>query len=237
MYSIRVDAESNQLLVALSGRVTTAEALRAVSQAFTLAEAGHILAIRCDTAGLQRGPAPCSSSSLSPPATDLLAVVGDGRRPAERIARSRILAEGILAAIQAEAWHGSPSCACAPRLPAPNCATSTSRPTPHRAPVDRLPPLAVPRVLPDLTESPGGATSSCDAAPPPDEATRRDRRPYRLPRTRRRPGFGVVVALFIMPRVFDHYFGVSIFIGETYDNDGNHESLGVSRMPIASPAS
>jgi len=45
MYSIRVEPETNQLLVTLTGRVSTAEALRAASQAFTLAEAGRIAAI------------------------------------------------------------------------------------------------------------------------------------------------------------------------------------------------
>lgn len=46
---------------------------------------------------------------------------------------------------------------------------------------------------------------------------------------------GVVVALFIMPRVFDHYFGVSdIFIGETYDNDGKVITLeSLKRIPDA----
>lgn len=46
---------------------------------------------------------------------------------------------------------------------------------------------------------------------------------------------GVVVALFVMPRVFDHYFGVSdIFRGETYDNDGKIVVLeSVTRIPDA----
>jgi len=55
MYSIRVEPETNQLLVTLTGRVSTAEALRAASQAFTLAEAGRIAAIACDTTALRRG--------------------------------------------------------------------------------------------------------------------------------------------------------------------------------------
>lgn len=125
MYSIRVDAESNQLLVALSGRVTTAEALRAVSQAFTLAEAGHILAIRCDTAGLQRGPGGTVlvAAAIAARYRDgmRLSIVGDGvrRRLAERIARfSRIPAEGILAVdtvAEAQAWL-QPVLRRAPRL-------------------------------------------------------------------------------------------------------------------------
>ncbi|MFN8506389.1 MAG: hypothetical protein U0547_02330 [Dehalococcoidia bacterium] len=109
MYSIRVEPETNQLLVTLTGRVTTAEALRAASQAFTLAEAGRIAAIVCDTTALRRGP-----GGLLLVATALaaghregmrLALIGEGtrRRLAERLARySRIPAEGI-AAFESEA--------------------------------------------------------------------------------------------------------------------------------------
>ncbi|MBI2767481.1 MAG: hypothetical protein HYX53_16420 [Chloroflexi bacterium] len=56
MYSIRVDSVRNLLVVELTGRVTTAEALRAVSQGFTLAEAGSIWAISCDLTAVRRGP-------------------------------------------------------------------------------------------------------------------------------------------------------------------------------------
>lgn len=56
MYAIRVDDERKLLRVELSSRVTTDEALRAVSQAYTLAEAGGIRAVLCDLSALRRGP-------------------------------------------------------------------------------------------------------------------------------------------------------------------------------------
>jgi len=56
MYAIRVDNSVAILRVELSGRVTTAEALRAASQAYTLAEAGNIAAVECDLAAVRRGP-------------------------------------------------------------------------------------------------------------------------------------------------------------------------------------
>jgi hypothetical protein len=57
MYTIREDSANKLLVVQIWGRVTTDEALRAISQAFTLAEASHIQAISCDISGLTKGPA------------------------------------------------------------------------------------------------------------------------------------------------------------------------------------
>lgn len=55
MYSIR--AQHGILVEAeLSGRLTTAEALRAASQAFALAEAEGIRRAVCDVRGVERGP-------------------------------------------------------------------------------------------------------------------------------------------------------------------------------------
>jgi hypothetical protein len=55
MYSIR--AQHGRLLdVELSGRLTTTEALRAVSQSFALAEADGIRRAVCDVRDVERGP-------------------------------------------------------------------------------------------------------------------------------------------------------------------------------------
>lgn len=55
MYSIR--AQRGELLdTELSGRLTTAEALRAVSQSFALAEADGIWRAVCDVRAVERGP-------------------------------------------------------------------------------------------------------------------------------------------------------------------------------------
>ncbi|MCC7365422.1 MAG: hypothetical protein IT303_13735 [Dehalococcoidia bacterium] len=56
MYAIRVDESRKLLRVELSGRLTTDEALRAVSQSITLAEASNIRAVVCDLSQLYRGP-------------------------------------------------------------------------------------------------------------------------------------------------------------------------------------
>lgn len=56
MYSIRVDPARPTMRIDLSGRLTTDEALRALSQAFALAEAGNIAIVFCDLRDLDRGP-------------------------------------------------------------------------------------------------------------------------------------------------------------------------------------
>ena len=55
MYVIRA-RHGNLIEAEFSGRLTTAETLRAVSQAFTLAEADGITRAMCDTRGVERGP-------------------------------------------------------------------------------------------------------------------------------------------------------------------------------------
>lgn len=84
MYAIRVDDERKLLRVELSGRVTTDEALRAVSQAYTLAEAGGIRAMLCDLGALRRGP-----GSLLVVAAALAGGYSDGLRVALVGARDR----------------------------------------------------------------------------------------------------------------------------------------------------
>ncbi len=56
MYIMRVDPARRLLSVEMRGRLTTEEALRAVSQGFTLAEASRIRGIYCDVERLNRGP-------------------------------------------------------------------------------------------------------------------------------------------------------------------------------------
>lgn len=56
MYTMRVDATTNLLSVECRERLTTEEALRAVSQAFALAEAGNIRGLLWDLSQLRRGP-------------------------------------------------------------------------------------------------------------------------------------------------------------------------------------
>lgn len=55
MYVIRA-RHGNLLEAELSGRLTTPEVLRAVSQAFTLAEADAVTRAVCDVRGVERGP-------------------------------------------------------------------------------------------------------------------------------------------------------------------------------------
>lgn len=57
MFTIRADASQRMLRLDLSGRVVTREALRALSQAFSMAETSRITAIQCDVTEIERGPA------------------------------------------------------------------------------------------------------------------------------------------------------------------------------------
>ncbi|MCE7927793.1 MAG: hypothetical protein HUU14_07155 [Dehalococcoidia bacterium] len=57
MYTIRVDTAHGLLEIELSGRLVTSEALRAMSQAFAIAEAGTLTTTLCDVRELDRGPA------------------------------------------------------------------------------------------------------------------------------------------------------------------------------------
>lgn len=56
MYGIRDDQTTKLLYLQLSGRVHTAEAARAVSQAFALAEAGQRTRLLCDLREVSLGP-------------------------------------------------------------------------------------------------------------------------------------------------------------------------------------
>lgn len=56
MYTLRVDSERQALLITMSGRLTSSETLRAVSQAATLAEAVRIQAVCCDVTAVEKGP-------------------------------------------------------------------------------------------------------------------------------------------------------------------------------------
>ena len=55
MYAIRVQVEEGRLAVRASGQVGPEEALRAVSQAFALAEAGSITRATCDLSAVEGG--------------------------------------------------------------------------------------------------------------------------------------------------------------------------------------
>lgn len=61
MYSIRVRAGGEVLEAVFSGEVTTSEALRAVSHAYSLAEAGGISRALCDLRSVETGPLPSIS--------------------------------------------------------------------------------------------------------------------------------------------------------------------------------
>jgi len=56
MYSLREDGARKLLLIELSERLTTEEALRAMSQAFMLTEASKLRGVRCDVTRITRGP-------------------------------------------------------------------------------------------------------------------------------------------------------------------------------------
>jgi len=56
MYVIRAPGPGS-LEITFSDRVTTAEGLRAISQAFALADAGSVTSALCDLTGIERGPA------------------------------------------------------------------------------------------------------------------------------------------------------------------------------------
>lgn len=55
MYAIRVQVEEGRLAVRASGQVGPEEALRAVSQAFALAQAGSITRATCDLSAVEGG--------------------------------------------------------------------------------------------------------------------------------------------------------------------------------------
>lgn len=56
MYTIRVDSAQQILRIEMSGRVTTGEALRALSQAMALVDASRLASVSCDVSEVTRGP-------------------------------------------------------------------------------------------------------------------------------------------------------------------------------------
>ena len=118
MYAIRVETSTQRLVVTLSERLSTEEALRAVSQTFALAEAGNLTTIWCDLQSLERGPA-----NLVVVAAALSARYQEGMRIAfiaraeqvrllQRLVRFSGIRQGVngfLEAAQAEAWLSLPA--------------------------------------------------------------------------------------------------------------------------------
>lgn len=131
MYTMRVDAERRLLSVECRGRLTTEEALRAVSQAFTLAEAGNIRGVICDLAGVHRGPggllivAAAFASRFQP--SMRVAFVGSGARL--DIARRFIRFSGVRNGLRAFGEAGEASAWLNPvlRRPKPRLSTTELR--------------------------------------------------------------------------------------------------------------
>lgn len=92
MYAIRVEPQHNRLHVALTGRVTTEEALRALSQSALLLDTDGLTEVLCDITGIDRGPgrllAVASALALRMPTSAKVALTA--RPEQERITR-RIL--------------------------------------------------------------------------------------------------------------------------------------------------
>lgn len=92
MYAIRVEPQNHRLHVVLSGRVTTEEALRALSQSALLLDTDGLSEILCDITEIDRGPGRlltiASSLALRMPATARMALITGPQQ--ERITR-RIL--------------------------------------------------------------------------------------------------------------------------------------------------
>ncbi len=83
MYMMRVDQASATLLIECSGRLSTDEAIRAVTHAYALAAAGDIHAIACDLSAVRHGPpasTPIAAVIASLHRTDLRTAVVVGRR-------------------------------------------------------------------------------------------------------------------------------------------------------------
>jgi hypothetical protein len=113
MYAIRVDDQRKLLHIELSGRITTAEALRAISQASVLAEASDILAVLCDVTRVEHGPGALllvatSLNAAHRPGLRIALVANDDQlRVATRIVRFSGLRDSLVAFTsveEAEAW-------------------------------------------------------------------------------------------------------------------------------------
>ncbi len=113
MYSLREDAASRLLLVELSDRLTTDEALRALSQAFMLTDASKIRGVRCDVTRITRGPGgllmvAAALAARYRPALRIAFLAGAEQLPfVTRLIRSSGLRENLRAfesATEADAW-------------------------------------------------------------------------------------------------------------------------------------
>ena len=115
MYTITEDPGKRLLIMALSGRVDTDEALRALSQALTLSETDAISAVVCDVTAVQRGPASLIRIAAGlalgyRPGMRVALLSGDQQRAtATRFARFSGLRDGVrvfASADDAQAWVG-----------------------------------------------------------------------------------------------------------------------------------
>lgn len=79
MYQIRVRPGSDALEATFSEELTARESLRAISQAFALANAGAVARALCDIRGVSSGP---PVEALAPIAASLRARLGTGQRVA-----------------------------------------------------------------------------------------------------------------------------------------------------------
>ena len=113
MYTITEDPGKRLLIMALSGRVDTDEALRALSQALTLSETDAISAVVCDVTAVQRGPASLIRIAAGlalgyRPGMRIALLSGDQQRAtATRFARFSGLRDGVrvfASADDAQAW-------------------------------------------------------------------------------------------------------------------------------------
>ena len=100
MYVIRAPGP-NALEVTFSGRVTSAEGLRAISQAFALADAGSVRTALCDLSEVERGPGNYLELAVAlatriRPGMRIAFVAGRGQRPfVRRLARFSGIQQGL----------------------------------------------------------------------------------------------------------------------------------------------
>ncbi len=125
MYTIRVESQLHLLRVELSGRVTTEEALRAINQSGTLAEAGGLAMVLCDMREARRGPGDlavvAAALALRAPAGMRIALacepgqMGIGKRLV-RFAGIRRSLQVFDSVASAEAWLGTHDRSARPRI-------------------------------------------------------------------------------------------------------------------------
>lgn len=128
MYTIRVDQARGLLLIMLSGRVDTDEALRVLSQALTLAETDAINAVACDITAVRRGPgslllvAAGLALGYRPGMRIALLSGSEQQRAASRFMRYSGLRDGVqvfTASAAADAWLGPAMLPAAPAMGSP----------------------------------------------------------------------------------------------------------------------